>query len=346
MRVQPLPLLHETEAMADVTQPNLSGQDNLAGSDTALFLEMFSGEVINSFDETNIMLPLVRTMRVGAGKSFQFPRIGKADAMYHVRGENILDGTDYLNAIEHTSVSISLDKTLLAPVFVDDWDEAIKHFESSSEYAKQLGAALARSTDEQLLRVVALAGLTTGQFTDALNTGTGVGEGGTVILDGTTGLDTIREGIVKAAITLAGKDVPMQDIVVAVSPEDYFALLNDDVLASADFSAAGNADRASGSVFKAYGFRVVMTPRLTGGLDNQAAAVTGEINDYTGDLREVRALAWDRRAVGHVVRKDVMLESEYKIERQGTLLVAKMLAGSGVLAPEAAVCIKDDRFVV
>lgn len=330
--------------MSDTTQPNLPGQDNLAGSDSALFLEMFSGEVINSFDETNIMLPLVRTMRVGAGKSFQFPRIGKADASYHVRGENILDGTDYLNQIEHTSVSIALDKTLLAPVFVDDWDEAIKHFETSSEYAKQLGAALARTTDEQLLRVVAKAGLTTGTFTDALNGG--VGEGSVITLDGTTGLDTIREGVVAAAIQLAGKEVPMQDIVVAVSPEDYFALLNDDVLASADFASAGNADRASGSIFKAYGFRVAMTPRLTGGLANQAAAVTGELNDYTGDLREVRALAWDRRAVGHVVRKDVMLESEYKIERQGTLLVAKMLAGSGVLAAEAAVAIKDDRFVV
>jgi hypothetical protein len=331
--------------MSDTTQPNLPGQDQLAGSDSALFLEMFSGEVINAFDETNIMLPLVRTMRVGAGKSFQFPRIGKADASYHVRGENILDGTDYLNAIEHTSVSISLDKTLLAPVFVDDWDEAVKHFETSAEYAKQLGAALARTTDEQLLRVVALAAAAS-QFTDALNTGTGVGEGSSIILDGTTGLDTIRDGVVAAAIALAQKDVPMSEIVVAVSPEDYFALLNDDVLASADFSAQGNADRASGSIFKAYGFRVVMTPRLTGGLDNQAAAVTGEINDYTGDLREVRALAWDRRAVGHVVRKDVMLESEYKIERQGTLLVAKMLAGSGVLAAEAACRIMDDRFVV
>ena len=191
----------------------------------------------------------------------------------------------------------------------------------------------------------ALAGLTTGTFT-ASPLNDGVGEGSVITLDGTTGLDTIREGVVAAAIALAQREIPMEEIVVAVSPEDYFALLNDDVLASADFSAQGNADRASGSIFKAYGFRVVMTPRLTGGLANQAAAVTGELNDYTGDLREVRALAWDRRAVGHVVRKDVMLESEYKIERQGTLLVAKMLAGSGVLAAEAACVIKDDRFVV
>lgn len=330
--------------MADTTVFNLPGQQNGAGSTEALFLTMFGGEVMNSFNETNIARPLVRSISVGAGKDFQFPRIGKAEATYHDRGRNILEGTDFLQSMEHTAVSIAVDKTLLSSTFVDDWDEAIKHYETRSEYARQLGSALARTTDIQLLRMIAKAADGT-PFVDQINTD--AMSGSTVTLDGTSGLDTIKDGVIKAAVELAKKDVPMADMVVAVSPDDYYALLEDDQLVSADFSSASNADRGDGKIFKAYGFRIVTTPRLSeAGIGaGTYAPLAGENNPYDGDFSQIRALAWHRDAVGSIVRKDVAVETDYRVERQGTLVVAKMLAGHGVLKNECAVRIVDSRWV-
>ena len=44
--------------------------------------------------------------------------------------------------------------------------------------------------------------------------------------------------------------------------------------------------------------------------------------------------------MGTVKLMDLAVESEYDIERQGTLMVAKYAAGHGVLRPEAAVQIQ------
>lgn len=325
---------------------NTPGQNNLTGGTEALFLEMFSGEVLNTFDETNIMMPLHRVMRVGPGKSFQFPRIGKADAQYHVRGEDLLlESNNYLNNMEHTAVTINVDKTLLSSCFVDNWDEMIKHYETRSEYAKQLGASLARTTDLQLLRLVAKAtrfeapDTSSSPFEDPVNKA--ATEGSAVTIEAG---ETIRQGVIKAAIALARKEVPMADVVVAVSPEDYYALLEDDQLVSADFSSAANADRSTGKIFKAYGFRVVMTPRLKDlgiGAGDYTGVEAGELNDYKGDFSTTRALAWHSDAIGTVMRNSISTETDYRIERQGTLLVAKATMGHGILKNECAVEIKN-----
>jgi hypothetical protein len=44
-------------------------------------------------------------------------------------------------------------------------------------------------------------------------------------------------------------------------------------------------------------------------------------------------------AIGTVKLLDLATESEYQIERQGTLFVAKYAMGHGVLRPEASVVI-------
>lgn len=325
--------------MANTTNFVLPGAyQNDASDDSALYLEMFSGEVLSFFNEMNVMRPLLRSMSVGAGKSFQFPRIGKAEAVYHQRGENILEGSNYLEQIESTSLTINVDKILLASCFVDDWDEAVKHFETRSEYARQLAAGLSRTTDTQLLRMVAKAASEASPFAGTLNTDASTGS---VVQLSASGGDTILDSIVEAAEALCEKDVPMEDVTVVLSPKDFYALQRLDELASADFSAAGNSDRAAGTVFKAYGFRVAMSNRLTGGLGDQAAPVTGEINDYTGNFSDVRALAFSADAVGSVIRKDVEIQNEYKIERQGTVLVARQQVGHGLLKQECAVKIVD-----
>ena len=44
--------------MADVNNPSLVGQANNSGVDDALFLKVFSNEILATFEKTQIMKPL------------------------------------------------------------------------------------------------------------------------------------------------------------------------------------------------------------------------------------------------------------------------------------------------
>ena len=132
--------------------PSRLGQDQGAGSVTALFLKMFSGEVLKFKNNKSMAAKLVFKKTIDAGISFQFPVMGKTAAAYHTPGAEVL-GT----AMDHSEVTISVDGTHYSDVFVAEWDQLINHYDVMSEYARQLGEALAIEQDELILRAVYLA---------------------------------------------------------------------------------------------------------------------------------------------------------------------------------------------
>ena len=70
--------------------PSRLGLDS-AGSagNEDLFLKVFSGEVLTTFEENNVMLPLTRVRTISSGKTAQFPVTGVASAVYHTPGDSI-----------------------------------------------------------------------------------------------------------------------------------------------------------------------------------------------------------------------------------------------------------------
>ena len=73
------------------TSPSRVGQVNSAGDVDALFLKKFSGEILQTFEESNVFKPLHTVRTIESGKSAQFPVTGIASASYHTPGENIAD---------------------------------------------------------------------------------------------------------------------------------------------------------------------------------------------------------------------------------------------------------------
>ena len=61
------------------------------------------------------------------------------------------------------------------------------------------------------------------------------------------------------------------------------------------------------------------------------------LSKYQADYSQVRGLCWTPRTVGVVKLRDLSMESQYDIRRQGTLMVAKYLVGHGFLRPDTAV---------
>ena len=75
--------------MANATVSFL-GKANNTGDDNALFLKLFSGEVLAAFAKQNKMLPMTSVRSISQGKSAQFPVFGRAaSAEYHTPGNEI-----------------------------------------------------------------------------------------------------------------------------------------------------------------------------------------------------------------------------------------------------------------
>jgi len=305
---------------------------------------MFSGEVLNVFRDKNLMFQKSRVMNVGPGKEFQFPRIGQAVTAYHTRGESLLNpALSYLSDIEHTDTTIAVDKILLSSIFVDNWDELIRHYETRSEYAYQLGAALARKMDKQLFALAANHAFASkgSPFDDAIN----AAKTDSLLIDQDGVLDTtsdagalaLETSMVKAAANFASKDVPMDDVTFFVTPEAYYNLQRAGRLLDVNYGNAGNGSQANGGILKGYGFNIEWTNHLP----TSAVTPGASENPEYGITGGIAALAMERGAIGTVMRNQVMTESDYQVERQGTLLVSKVVCGHGVLRPECLATIYD-----
>lgn len=312
--------------MANATVLTL-GQINGGGATDALFLKMFSGELLTAFEEANVVMDKHTVRNIKAGKSAQFPATWKVSAGYHTPGNEIVGQTS--NLAERI---INIDDLLLASVFIANIDEAKAHYEVRSEYAKQCGLALSYQWDKNVLQVGVLAAR-------AAATVTG-GYGGTAFTSATTLYKTsasdLAAGIYAAAQTFDEKDVPDGEVKYCfIKPAQYYMLAQATNLINKDWSGAGSY--SDGKILRIAGVELVKTNHLP---TTNISGVTGQNNTYAGDFTKTAALVMTKQAVGTVKLLDLASEMGYDIRRQGTLLIAKYAIGHGILRPECAVELK------
>nr|WLW40609.1 major head protein [Ralstonia phage BOESR1] len=312
--------------------PSRLGQANQAGDAQALFLKVFAGEVLTAYEEANTVLPYVDQRSISAGKSATFPVIGKASASYHTPGTE-LNGA----GIAANEVVITIDDLLLAQTFIANIDEAMNHYDVRGTYSQELGRALAYTQDKQLLALGILAARASARIT---------GEpGGSVITDAAAATDSnaLIADIFAAAQKLDEKDVPSDDRVVFLRPAQFYALAQNTKVLNKDWGGAGVY--SDGKVLRVAGVDIVKTNHLPNtdlSADTSALAgsVNGVVGKYRGNFSTTVALVMQKSALGVVNLLDLAMESEYQIQRQGTLMVAKFAKGYGIKAPQCAVEIK------
>ena len=301
------------------------GKANNTGDDNALFLKVFSGEVLAAFARRNQMLEMSMVRTISQGKSAQFPAIGKTTASYHTPG-NEITGT----VINKNERVITIDDLLISDSFISQIDEAKNHYDVRSIYSTEMGNALAREVDQHLLQLAILA---------AQSATTVTGEsGGSVITDADakTNGGSLITSIFDAAQALDEKDVPEEDRYCVVPPATYYNLVENDKILNRDFGGS-NGIYAEGQVLKVAGINIVKSNTAVDAFADNSSAISGANNTYTGDFSNTAAVVFHKSAIGTVKLMDLAMESEYDIRRQGTLMVAKMALGHGILRPEAAV---------
>lgn len=306
--------------------PSRLGQAGLAGDTNALFLKVFSGEVMSTFNANTVMKEKTRIRSIKNGKSAQFAAIGKTVAEYHTAGAEILG-----NSIEHGEKVITIDDMLIANTFIANIDEAKNHYDVRSEYSKQMGQALAQTYDRNLLSMSVKAAR------DPLGIGAGVagqGSASSVSIGLAPTTATLVSAIYDAAATLDEGNVPETERYVIVNPSTYYALVQEDKLINRDFGA--NGSYSDGTILRVAGMQIVKSNNLV--VNHTAAAAYPDFNSkYAVDATDTSALIIQRQALGTVQLMDMATEMEYDIRRQGTLAVSKMAVGHGVLRPECII---------
>ena len=323
-----------------VGNPAAIGRVNTGGAEDALFLKVFSGEVLTSFERASKTEGADMVRSIASGKSATFPVMGRVGAEYHTPGAEIVG----LN-VNHNEKVITINDLLISHVFLSNLEEAKNHWSVRSAYSSEIGRALAFQKDKHILQTIGQAAQTaTANVADtSYPTGTVLTNVNIASATASTSANGFIDSLFDAAKTLDNNYVPSEGRVCFLKPEMYYKLANATNAINVDFSGRGSI--AEGKVSMIAGIKLIPVPHfvasnITTGADAGSATQGGSAPQAV-NLANYEGLVSHPSAIGTVKLMDLATEMEYDIRRQGTLMVAKYAMGHGVLRPEAAVGIKD-----
>jgi len=293
------------------------GQTNGAGATDALFLSQWSGEILGAFNNAVVMMDKHQVRTITKGKTASFPAIGKAVASYHTAGVELTG-----QVLNHANRDITVDDMLIADTFIDNWDEAVLHYDVRSEYNIQMSDALAQAFDQNVLRMALLAARASATVTG--------GSGGFVSTDAdykTVGAD-LAAGVYAHAQNYDEKFVPERERNCFVRPAQYYLLAQTTAIINKDWN--GDGSYADGKISRIASIPIIKTNNLP------ITNITTGPSKYQVNASTTAFVTMQKGAVGTVKLMDIALESEKSVRYQGTLSVAKMAVGHGILRPEAA----------
>lgn len=317
------------------------GKVNAGGSEDALFLKVFAGEVLTSFDRASVTDGAEMVRSISNGKSATFPVMGRVGASYHTAGSEIT-GSD----VNHNEKVITINDLLLSSVFLSNIEEAKNHWDVRSAYSTEIGRALAFQKDKHVLQTIGQAAQASANVSDSgYGAGTVLTDTGIASATDATAANAMIDSLFDAARTMDNNYVPKEGRKCFLRTEEYYKMANATNAVNIDFSGGDNGGVKEGKIMKVAGIELIPTPHFVSSNVNsgveQGSATAGGSNPQAVDLSNYVALVSHPSAAGTVKLMDLAVESEYDIRRQGTLMVAKYAMGHGVLRPEAAVGIKE-----
>lgn len=322
------------------------GDSGTFAKDNSLFLKVFSGEILTTFEENNVMKGLHTVRTISSGKTAQFPTTGVATAKYHQAGKDLMSETGYISEVKHGEKTINIDDVLISSTFLANIDELKNHYDVRSIYAKELGKALAKRFDIATMKVLLAAGnsttaaYTNGPTTAAITPASAVGSGKDAVMTAAELIDALYA----AAQSLDESDVPSEGRFALLQPQDYYNLITADTnaISAVNRDIGGVGSIASGTISQVAGINLIKTNHIK---DVTVADASQDQDDdngnntYNADYSGSRFVVAHPSAIGTVKLLDLATESEYQIQRQGHLFVAKYAMGHGVLRPECAVAV-------
>lgn len=329
--------------MANVSLDRL-GQIKGTGAVDALFLKLGMTELLDAYDRACVFKGRVKERNIRGGKSAAFQVTGRAEAAYHIPGNPILGETN--SPGDRNERIINLDGLLIADQVIYDLDDMMNYVDVRQDITHQLGQALAREWDKRCARVLYAAAKTTTEPLAKANNAGRTGQSQTLSAGYATASSNAKgdELIAKISalkVAMQKKDVPTQDMIVVVGPDEYDTLLDSTRAINTDFNGASgvNGTFSEGRVMRVKGLPIIMSNHVT------QPAYTNTTYDkntaYQQDLSKCKAIMFHRDAIGVLTLRNPGLQitaqgGDFNIMYQATLMVARMAIGMGILCPECA----------
>lgn len=322
------------------------GQINKAGSERALYLKLFTGEVYEAFRNATIFKDKVMNRTLRGGREAQFIHTGRMTAQYHVPGTPIL-GQGNPPVAETT---ITMDDLLISSAFVYNLDEVLSQYDVRGPISRQIGQALAEHYDRRIARTLSLASSATAPVNGEpggfqVNLGAGKEYDAQALVD----------GFFEAAARLDEISAPKDGRHAVLSPRQYYSLISqvDTNILNREYGNSQGSLNSGEGLYEIAGIKIhksnnipflgkygspggtsIEAPiSLTGapGRDN-----VGERNDYGdgpgGDFNNSCGLIFHREAVGVVEAVGPSVQTtgnDTKVIYQGDVIVGRLAMGVG-----------------
>lgn len=130
-----------------------------SGTPAGFWLPVWSGEVLNAYDQYNIFEPLVDTRTIESGTTLRYPITGTVSAKGAWKAGEELEGSTTISTPGYFDISLD-QRPMVAHYELDDVALMLTQWEYRSEIARQAGLALANLRDKQIASLIAQAAFT------------------------------------------------------------------------------------------------------------------------------------------------------------------------------------------
>jgi len=305
---------------------NHVGQIDMSGDRWALFLKLFGGEVLTSYEDNNVTQGTIMERMISNGKSVQFPAIGKIGSGYHTPGAEITG-----QRVPHNEVTLEVDGLLYSDVFLDDVEEVMNHYDVRGPYTMEMGRELAKQFDINNLRVIAQAADMTSPIVEGHSAGTQLSAN-----NASTDGSVLETEIWEAAQTFDEKNVPSDGRRVALAPAQYYLLAAQTNNLNRDYGGRGSYAEAEIPIVA--NMPLIKCNHIP---NTNLSSDTSVLEKYRHDYSDIQALIWHQQSAGVVRLKGLSVESNWDFRRQGTLIIAKQATGHGPLRPDCSAVIRE-----
>lgn len=325
-----------------------NGQVNGSGSTTALFKDIFTGEVLLNFMNNTIMRDKVNLRTIQNGTGARFDYVGNASAGYHTIG-SVEDGQN----INHATKTISVDALLKSSVWVHNVDEAMGLYDVRSKYTQQMGVALAQRYDRNLFAEGIKGARAGAVLTEGVGGSTIASDDFKIDASGAASrleqAQALAEALFSCAQTLDEKNIPEGLPRFAVfRPAEYYALAQNTDLINKEFGGQGAI--AEGNIVKVAGITLLKSNNLPKYNATKAtydpAGGTSYITNpeydayHNADFSKTVGFCFCPDAIAAVELMGLATDVEYSATAQATFIITKMLVGMGYFRNEMAIELK------
>ena len=294
-----------------------------------LWLPVWSGEVINAYDEYNQFESMVQSRTISSGTTVEIPVTGTVDLNPAWNaGEELIGGM----SSTATTFQIKLDKRPMAAHFeLDNVDLMLTQWEYRAELARQAALTLANTRDKQLYSYLVRAAATSQLAQDPRTFDTSldsalygetdssakklniVGTSNASATDRATGALSMLAYVEEYLVFLQENNIPFDQLYLAVSPRVFMDIRSLGVArVSGDFTDGGNQPYFGG-VAQEGGLGAPYTQgmsKLTDTLEYMGCTII-KTNHGSDQLRDKSGTAFDP---GGGTEKDGLGEAKYNLD--------------------------------